>query len=393
MTHKLRGLVAAIVTAAVLAVLPAVALADDGEGAQATGQAETAADGSTAAGVSMYRLYNPYSSEHFYTADSGERDNLIAQGWSDEGIGWTAPAGSKTPVYRLYNAYAGEHHYMMDAAERDTLVAAGWNDEGVGWFSDDAQGVPLHREYNPYEFANNHNYTTSDEEHDALMAAGWRDEGYAWYGIAASEGAGEAAGGTVEQPVADDPSQEQPAEEEPAANIRHANVKVQGYDEFTIDVDLDNAPITAANFCKLVEDGYYDGLAFYRIQQGFCLQGGTLGNNAAGNDPDLTPIVGEFRNNGHDNPLADRFHKGTVAMARTNDPDSATSTFFVTLETSLSVSFNLNGKYAAFGTIDAGGMKIVDAICSDYAEYATGDAGAIDDSDHMPIIEHITMAD
>ena len=133
--------------------------------------------------VSMYRLYNPNSGEHFYTSNVAERDMLISVGWSDEGIGWIAPSYSNTPVYRLYNQYGGEHHYTTNAAERDMLISAGWNDEGIGWYSDDAQTVPLYRQYNPNAFANNHNYTTSLAENDYLVSLGWQAEGIGWYGI------------------------------------------------------------------------------------------------------------------------------------------------------------------------------------------------------------------
>ena len=131
----------------------------------------------------MYRLYNPNSGEHFYTASKDERDYVVAAGWTDEGVGWTAPAKSDSPVYRLYNPNAGEHHYTLSADERDMLVAAGWNDEGTGWYSDDAKAVPIYREYNPNQFACNHNFTASEEEHAHLVSLGWRDEGIAWYGI------------------------------------------------------------------------------------------------------------------------------------------------------------------------------------------------------------------
>ena len=132
----------------------------------------------------MYRLYNPNSGEHFYTASAAERGNVIAAGWNSEGEGWNAPESSSTPVFRLYNANGGEHHYTTDASERDFLVAAGWNDEGIGWYSDDAQGVPLYRDYNPNQFACNHNYTASLDEHDNLVSLGWRAEGIGWYGVA-----------------------------------------------------------------------------------------------------------------------------------------------------------------------------------------------------------------
>ena len=134
-------------------------------------------------GATMYRLYNPNSGEHFYTASAGERNHLISLGWNDEGIGWIAPVSSNTPVYRLYNQYGGEHHYTTSIAERDHLISLGWNDEGIGWYSDDARTVPLYRQYNPNAFANNHNYTTSLSENNWLVSIGWQAEGIGWYGI------------------------------------------------------------------------------------------------------------------------------------------------------------------------------------------------------------------
>lgn len=134
--------------------------------------------------ISMYRLYNPNSGEHFYTASSGEKQSLVKAGWRDEGIGWTAPKISKTPVYRLYNPNAGDHHYTTKKAERDSLVKAGWKYENIGWYSDDNQGKPLYREYNPNAKTGTHNYTTSKSENDKLVSLGWRAEGIGWYGIA-----------------------------------------------------------------------------------------------------------------------------------------------------------------------------------------------------------------
>ena len=130
----------------------------------------------------MYRLYNPNSGEHFFTASTVERQHLIGLGWNDEGQGWTAPKAGDA-VYRLYNPNAGEHHYTLSTVERDSLIAAGWNDEGIGWYSDPAHGTPLYRVYNPNEFANNHHYTTNDFERGYLVALGWHGEGIAWYGV------------------------------------------------------------------------------------------------------------------------------------------------------------------------------------------------------------------
>ena len=133
----------------------------------------------------MYRVYNPNSGEHFYTANESEKKNLILLGWHDEGIGWFAPFSSNTPVYRLYNANAGDHHYTASADERDTLVKAGWKYEGIGWYSDDSRSIALYRQYNPNARAGAHNYTTSKNENDNLVNVGWRAEGIGWYGVEA----------------------------------------------------------------------------------------------------------------------------------------------------------------------------------------------------------------
>ena len=134
-------------------------------------------------GVDMYRLYNPNSGEHFYTAKEKEKNALVTYGWKYEGIGWTAPDISYTPVFRLYNANSGDHHYTMKVKERDALIGFGWKDEGIGWYSDDAKKVPLFREYNPNMSKCNHNYTTKKAEHDYLTTHGWNDEGIGWYGV------------------------------------------------------------------------------------------------------------------------------------------------------------------------------------------------------------------
>ncbi len=137
----------------------------------------------TVASQVMYRLYNPNSGEHFYTADSNEKKYLDAIGWNYEGTAWTAPVSSGSPVYRMYNPNAGDHHYTTNAAERDMLRNAGWNYEGIGWYSADSQTTPLYRLYNPNAIAGAHHYTTNAAEKDMLASIGWRYEGLAWYGL------------------------------------------------------------------------------------------------------------------------------------------------------------------------------------------------------------------
>lgn len=133
----------------------------------------------------MHRLYNKWTGEHFYTSSSDEKANLVNVGWTDEGVGWYAPASSKSPVYRLYNKYVsgGDHHYTTSVEEKDKCIKAGWTDEGIGWYSDDSKGVPLYRQYNPYAKSGTHNYTANKTENDNLVTKGWREEGVSWYGV------------------------------------------------------------------------------------------------------------------------------------------------------------------------------------------------------------------
>lgn len=205
-------------------------------------------------------------------------------------------------------------------------------------------------------------------------------------GCGGSTGASTGAGSSSAQVVTE-------ASGEYASGTHHAVVKVEGFDPFVIELYADSAPVTVANFCQLADEGYYDGLKFYRIVEGFCLQGGTKGNSSAGQDPSLSPIVGEFSDNGVDNPLAEEFKRGTVGMARTGVLDSAKSTFFITLATTENVSKSLDGQYAAFGIVDDAGMAVVDQIVQAYLKYATGSSGAINNPEDMPTIESITIRD
>ncbi len=138
--------------------------------------------------VTMFRLYNKWTGEHFYTSNTTEKANLVKLGWTDEGIGWYAPSTSNIEVFRLYNKYVegGDHHYTSDATERDNLVKAGWSYEGCGWYSADKNddgAVGLYRQYNPFAQTGTHNYTLSKKENDNLVSLGWRNEGFGWWGL------------------------------------------------------------------------------------------------------------------------------------------------------------------------------------------------------------------
>lgn len=133
----------------------------------------------------MYRMYNPNSGEHFYTATAAEKNHLVNVGWKSEGIGWTAPT-TGAPVYRLYNPNAGDHHYTLNLAEKNMLTHVGWKFEGIGWYSDTKKAVPLYRAYNPNAKAGSHNYTVNYNEEQNLTNHGWRNEGISWYGTTKS---------------------------------------------------------------------------------------------------------------------------------------------------------------------------------------------------------------
>ncbi|WP_159723586.1 leucine-rich repeat protein [Enterococcus sp. CSURQ0835] len=131
-----------------------------------------------AATFPLYRLYNPNSSEHLYTVNGTEKDQLVSLGWQDEGVIGQAPFESGAEVYRVYNPNAGDHHYTQQASERDHLVSVGWQDEGVAFRS----GGPtdILRLYNPNAVAGSHHYTPAAAERDQLVSLGWQAEGIGW---------------------------------------------------------------------------------------------------------------------------------------------------------------------------------------------------------------------
>ena len=175
-----------------------------------------------------------------------------------------------------------------------------------------------------------------------------------------------------------------------ASGTHHVKVSVKGYDSFTITLDADSAPITVSNFCKLVKKGFYNGLTFHRVVEDFCLQGGDpKANGTGGSEED---ILGEFSGNNVKNKLADNYKRGVVAMARATDPNSASSQFFITLSDDAANS--LNGQYAAFGTIDKTGMKVVDKITKKALKKAASDgSGLITKKSNQPVITSMKIID
>lgn len=124
--------------------------------------------------------------------------------------------------------------------------------------------------------------------------------------------------------------------------------------EVTIELYGEEAPETVANFVKLCEDGYYDGTVLHRLIAGFVAQGGDGDGTPDGvNMDEVSTIKGEFSSNGYTNRIP--HVKGTISMARrANDPNSASTQFFVVLETSEKNTKSLDGNYAAFGKVIKG---------------------------------------
>ena len=146
---------------------------------------------------------------------------------------------------------------------------------------------------------------------------------------------------------------------EASATEEQYNIEIDVKDYGVIKATLDGsvAPVTVANFVKLTKEGFYDGLTFHRIIEGFMIQGGDPDGNGTGGSDET--IKGEFKANGVENNLSHK--RGVLSMARSNDPDSASSQFFIVQQDS---TF-LDGQYAAFGQVTEG-MDIVDKICEDY---------------------------
>lgn len=173
------------------------------------------------------------------------------------------------------------------------------------------------------------------------------------------------------------PETQQPAP--PAENSCTAVIEIEGYGTITLELDASAAPVTTENFVSLAREGFYDGLTFHRIIEGFMIQGGDPDGNGTGGSEQT--IKGEFRENGVENSLSHT--RGAISMARSNDYDSASSQFFIVHEDS---TF-LDGSYAAFGYVTEG-MEVVDAICAD-AEPIDGDGFIA--PENQPVIQSITI--
>jgi len=131
------------------------------------------------------------------------------------------------------------------------------------------------------------------------------------------------------------------------------------YGDIVLELDQENAPISTENFVNYVENGFYDETIFHRVISGFMVQGGGFLDDMTPKDDKLEPIINEA-NNGLRND------RGTIAMARTSDPHSATSQFFINHKDNDFLNFTTNQYdqgwgYAVFGKVTEG-LDVVDKI-------------------------------
>ena len=171
-------------------------------------------------------------------------------------------------------------------------------------------------------------------------------------------------------------------------DTQYAHIEIENYGTIVFELRPDQAPETVANFIKLAESGFYNGLTFHRIMEGFMMQGGCPNGDGSGDSG--TEIVGEFSANGYNNTLS--HVRGTVSMARGGHPyydsyfyNTGSSQFFIVHKDST----QLDGKYAAFGTV-VEGMEIVDKICTEAKP--TDNNGSIPPA-NQPVIKSITISD
>ena len=171
-----------------------------------------------------------------------------------------------------------------------------------------------------------------------------------------------ACGGNESQTETAEPAESQTDDVLP---LRHVEITIKDYGTVKLELDPNEAPVSVENFINLASEGFYDGLTFHRIMDGFMIQGG------ADMSANLQPIVGEFASNGYENNISHT--EGVISMARTQDPNSATSQFFITVADD---TF-LDGNYAAFGRVTEG-LDICKKIAKD--AQPTDDNGTIPSS-------------
>jgi len=156
-------------------------------------------------------------------------------------------------------------------------------------------------------------------------------------------------------------------------------IVIKDYGTIKAELYADIAPITVTNFMDLVREGFYDGLTFHRIIDGFMMQGGDPTQNKDSNHRIADTIKGEFSSNGVSNSLSHT--RGTLSMARSQLNNSASSQFFIMHQDNR----RLDGDYAAFGRVTEG-IEVVDEICKN--AIVEDDDGTVR-YENQPVIEKI----
>ena len=175
---------------------------------------------------------------------------------------------------------------------------------------------------------------------------------------------------------------EKKEEESPyLSGLHHVELVIRDYGTISLELDADTAPISVTNFINLANEGFYDGLTFHRIIEGFMMQGG--GYDEKGTPKESSPIKGEFAKNGVTNNID--HDRGVISMARANDFNSGSAQFFIVHKKSP----HLDGVYAAFGHV-TDGMDIVDKICENTPVQDNNGSVALKD---RPVIETIRVID
>ena len=159
---------------------------------------------------------------------------------------------------------------------------------------------------------------------------------------------------------------------------------VKNHGIIIVELDRRYAPITVDNFVKLVREGFYDGLTFHRVIEGFMIQGGDP--NADGTGGSDEKIFGEFLYNGWYNTIP--HERGVISMARGDNYDSASSQFFICNASTSNVGY-LDYKYAAFGHV-VEGMDVVDSITSSTAKFGDNN-GAIAKKNKQAVITEMKV--
>ena len=165
------------------------------------------------------------------------------------------------------------------------------------------------------------------------------------------------------------------------SGLHHVELVIRDYGTISLELDADTAPISVTNFINLANSGFYDGLTFHRIIEGFMMQGG--GFDEQGNPKEASPIKGEFAKNGVTNNID--HDRGVISMARANDFNSGSAQFFIMHQKAT----HLDGQYAAFGHV-TDGMDIVDKICENTPVQDGNGSVALKD---RPVIETIRVID